>query len=68
MHPDGVSVVQVTETDLRISYHYTATHEEACELYGVHEAMHEEHPMPYNCIKCEEENAPTTNKESTQVR
>jgi hypothetical protein len=68
MKPDGVSAIQISHSEVRISYHYVVTHEEACELYGTHEALHEENPMPNNCIKCEDKNARATNNKTTQVR
>ena len=65
MKPAGVSVEPINLEVVRISYHYIGTHEEACELFGVHEAIHDQIPMPYNCIKCEEKNASVTHNTTT---
>lgn len=64
MKPDGVSAIQLDPGLLRISYHYIGTSEEACDLFGVHEIMHGENPMPTHCIKCEAKDASATNKKS----
>ena len=65
MKPAGVSAEPMNHSEVRISYHYIGTHEEACELFGVHEAIHDQIPMPYNCIKCEEKNASVTHTTTT---
>ena len=65
MKPDGVSAEQINHSEVRISYHYIETNEDACKLFGVHEAIHGEKPMPESCIKCEEKNASVTHTTTT---
>ena len=62
MRPSGVTAKPLNHSEVEISYHYVGTHEEACGLCGVHEALHEEYPMLENCIKCQDdENAQAAN-------
>ena len=62
MRPSGVTAKPLNHSEVEISYHYVGTHEEACGLFGVHEALHEEYPMLENCIKCQDdENAQAAN-------
>ena len=62
MRPSGVTAKPLNHSEVEISYHYIGTHEEACELFGVHEALHEEYPMLEKCIKCQDdENAQAAN-------
>ena len=62
MRPSGVTAKPLNHSEVEISYHYIGTHEEACELFGVHETLHEEYPMLEKCIKCQDdENAQAAN-------
>ena len=55
MRPSGVTAKPLNHSEVEISYHYVGTHEEACGLFGVHEALHEEYPMLENCTKCQDD-------------